>query len=60
MAKNETITQEATVLGKTVSGTFIIVSLQAGEGAVHTFHLTAEQAKGLELGDTVVLTLVKK
>jgi len=60
MAKTDTITQQGTVLSKTISGEFVIVSLQIEGGSVQTLHLTKEQAKGYELGDTVSLVLSRK
>jgi len=59
MAKKE-IKQEGTVLSKTASGELVIVSIQTVEGSVQTFHVTKEQARGLELGDSVSLALAKK
>lgn len=60
MAKADTITQQCTVLSKTISGEYIIVSLQVVGGSVQTLHLTRDQAKGYELGDTATLVLSKK
>lgn len=59
MAKKD-IKQEGTVLSKTASGELVIVSIQTGEGSVQTLHVTKVEAKGLELGDSVSLALVRK
>jgi len=60
MTKTDTITQQGTVISKTVSGELIIVSLQVPGSSVQTLHMTKEQAKGYELGDSITLVLSKK
>jgi len=60
MAKTDTITQQCIVLSKTISGEYVIVSLQVAGGSVQTLHLTKDQAKGYELGDAAMLVLSKK
>ncbi|MFA5232084.1 MAG: hypothetical protein WC410_00150 [Candidatus Paceibacterota bacterium] len=50
---------ETKVISKTLSGDQFIVSLQEGQGKVHTIYMTKEESSQIDLGDSVKITLEK-
>jgi hypothetical protein len=50
---------ETKVISKTLSGDQFIISLQEGQGKVHTIYLTKEESSRIDLGDSVKITLEK-
>ncbi len=50
---------ETKVISKTLSGDQFIVSLQEGQGKVHTIYMTKEESAQIDLGDSVKITLEK-
>jgi hypothetical protein len=52
-------TAETKVISKSLSGDEFIVSLQEGQGKVHTLYLNKEESSQIDLGDSVKITLEK-
>ncbi len=50
---------ETKVISKSLSGDQFIVSLQEGQGKVHTIYMTKEESAQIDLGDSVKITLEK-
>ena len=61
MAKsNSTIkTGQVIVISKTLSGNDFIISLQEGQGKVHTHCLNKEESSKIDLGDKLQITIEK-
>lgn len=52
-------TAQVTVISKTLSGSDFIVSLQEGQGRVHTIYLAKEESSKIDLGDKLQVTIEK-
>ncbi|MFA5961919.1 MAG: hypothetical protein WC848_04520 [Parcubacteria group bacterium] len=61
MAKTNSlaISVTVTVLSKTLSGGDCIVSLQEGQGRVHTIYLSLEESSKIDLGHKLKFTIEK-
>ena len=61
MAKNDNQSQPktGTVISKTMSGSEFLITLQEGQGCVHTLNVSKEESSQYELGDKIKLTLQK-
>ena len=60
MAKANLVkTCKVAVISKTLSGNDFIISLQEGQGKVHTHCLNKEESSKIDLGDKLQITIEK-
>jgi len=60
MAKANLIkTSEVKVISKTLSGSDFIISLQEGQGKVHSVQFTKEESSKVDLGDRLKIIIEK-